>query len=131
MIHTNKVKYSSEPYYHYCVRAESMSRNTITLKDKIDPKILQKFRNLESVTCELQKSGLIGQVNKELNYCKLGARLPLLTHPNKEKCKLWRSMFPESNVSIISYDKIGFAYKLKLMLLILRLDTLFIFISKR
>lgn len=130
LAYTDNIAYNSVPYYHYCIRPESMSREQFNKKDEINPKDLQKIRNLQSVTCELQKSGIISQVKNELNYCKLGARLPLLNYPNKEKCKLWQTTFPESNATILFYDRIGFIYRLKLLLLILKLNSLFLFANK-
>ncbi len=129
LTHTKNIEYNSDPYYHYCIRSDSMSRAEFTKGNEINNKDIQKIKNIKRVSEELKKAGLISLVKKELNYCKLGARMPLLDYPTKQKCKLWQSIFPESNSCIMSYDRVGCIYRIKLLLLILRLNSLFLLIN--
>ena len=125
MIHTNNIETIEIPYYHYCVRPDSMSNSTSS-----NTKDFQKIINVRSISENLENSELREYVQDELNYLKLESRMPLLNSLTKENCKLWQQTFPESNSVILKDNRMGLIYRIQLLLLVLNLPHCFLLISK-
>ena len=126
---TTKIAYLPIAYYHYCIYDSSMSHAMVD-PDKARKKDLQKVVNLTEVSKYLESIGYSAKVEKELNYCKLIAKMPFLAVVNKRSCLRWCALFPESNKAIWENDRLPLSYKFELQLLRLKLVNLFVWIQK-
>lgn len=126
---TNKIAYLPIAYYHYCIYDNSMS-HTQASPDVARRKDLQKVTNVADFSNWLYSKGVGKQVEKELNYCKLIAKMPFLAVVNKRSCLRWCAVFPEANKAIWENDRLSVSYKLELQLLRMKCLWLFIWIHK-
>lgn len=126
---TNKISYLPIAYYHYCIYDNSMSHATVD-PDRARKKDLQKVVNLTDVSRYLDAIGYTPRVEKELNYCKLIAKMPFLAVVNKRSCLRWCAIFPEANRAIWENDRLPLTYKLELQLLRIKWINLFVWIQK-
>lgn len=125
---TNKIVYLPIAYYHYCIYDNSMSHSTVD-PDSARKKDLQKVVNIKDVSRYLDVIGYTPRVEKELNYCKLIAKMPFLAVVNKRSCLRWCAVFPEANKAIWENDRLPLTYKLELQLLRLKWINLFVWIQ--
>ena len=126
--HAKKVSYLPIAYYHYCIYDNSMSHATID-PDRARKKDLQKVVNIQDVSRYLDVIGYTPRVEKELNYCKLIAKMPFLAVVNKRSCLRWCAIFPEANKAIWENDRLPLTYKLELQLLRIKWINLFVWIQ--
>lgn len=126
---TNKISYLPIAYYHYCIYDNSMS-HAIVDPDRARKRDLQKVVNLTDVSRYLDTIGYTPRVEKELNYCKLIAKMPFLAVVNKRSCLRWCAIFPEANKAIWENDRLPLTYKLELQLLRIKWINLFVWIQK-
>lgn len=126
---TNKIVYLPIAYYHYCISDNSMS-HTQASPDVMRRKDLQKVKNVTDFSNWLYSKGVGKQVEKELNYCKLIAKMPFLAVVNKRSCLRWCAIFPEANKAIWENDRLPLTYKLELQLLRIKWINLFVWIQK-
>lgn len=126
--HVKKVTYLPIAYYHYCIYDSSMSHAMVD-PDKARKKDLQKVVNLTDVSKYLDSIGYSAKVEKELNYCKLIAKMPFLAVVNRRSCLRWCAIFPEANKAIWKNDRLPLSYKLELQLLRLKCINLFVWIQ--
>ena len=126
---TNKIVYLPIAYYHYCIYDNSMS-HTQASPDVMRRKDLQKVTNVTDFSNWLYSKGVGTKVEKELNYCKLIAKMPFLAVVNKRSCLRWCAIFPEANKAIWENDRLPLTYKLELQLLRIKWINLFVWIQK-
>ena len=126
---TNKIAYLPIAYYHYCIYDNSMS-HLQTSPDVMRMKDLQKVTNVADFSNWLYSKGVGKQVEKEMNYCKLIAKMPFLGVVTRRSCLRWYSVFPEANNAIWENDRLPVSYKLELQLLRMKCLGLFIWIQK-
>lgn len=126
--HAKKVSYLPIAYYHYCIYDNSMSHATID-PDRARKKDLQKVMNIQDVSRYLDVIGYTPRVEKELNYCKLIAKMPFLAVVNKRSCLRWCAIFPEANKAIWENDRLPLTYKMELQLLRIKWINLFVWIQ--
>lgn len=126
---TNKIVYLPIAYYHYCIYDYSMSHHQAS-PDVMRRKDLQKVTNVSDFSNWLYSRGVGKQVEKELNYCKLIAKMPFLAVVSKRSCLRWCAIFPEANKAIWENDLLPLSYKLELQLLRIKCLWLFICIQK-
>lgn len=93
-------------------------------------KDLQKVTNVADFSNWLYSKGIENQVEKELNYCKLIAKMPFLGVVTRRSCLRWYAVFPEANKAIWENDRLPVLYKLELQLLRMKCFWLFIWIHK-
>ena len=125
---TNKIVYLPIAYYHYCIYDNSMS-HTQASPDVMRRKDLQKVTNVTDFSNWLYSKGVGTKVEKELNYCKLIAKMPFLAVVNKRSCLRWCALFPEANKAIWENDRLPLTYKLELQLLRIKWINLFVWIQ--
>lgn len=126
---TNKIAYLPIAYYHYCIYDNSMS-HTQASPDMMRRKDLQKVTNVTDFSNWLYSKGLGKQMEKELNYCKLIAKMPFLAVVNKRSCLRWCALFPEANKAIWENERFPLSYKLELQLLRIKWINLFVWVQK-
>ena len=126
---TSKIVYLPIAYYHYCIYDNSMS-HTQASPDVARRKDLQKVKNVADFSNWLYSKGVGTKVEKELNYCKLIAKMPFLAVVNKRSCLRWCALFPEANKAIWENDRLPLTYKLELQLLRIKWINLFVWIQK-
>lgn len=126
---TNKIVYLPIAYYHYCIYDNSMS-HTQASPDVMRRKDLQKVTNVTDFSNWLYSKGVGTKVEKELNYCKLIAKMPFLAVVSKRSCLRWCAIFPEANKAIWENDRLPLSYKLELQLLRIKWINLFVWIQK-
>lgn len=126
---TNKIVYLPIAYYHYCIYDNSMS-HLQTSPEVMRRKDLQKVTNVTDFSNWLYSKGVGTKVEKELNYCKLIAKMPFLAVVNKRSCLRWCALFPEANKAIWENDRLPLTYKLELQLLRIKWINLFVWIQK-
>lgn len=126
---TNKIVYLPIAYYHYCIYDNSMS-HTQASPGVMRRKDLQKVTNVADFSNWLYSKGVGKQVEKELNYCKLIAKMPFLAVVNRRSCLRWCALFPEANKAIWENDRLPLTYKLELQLLRIKWINLFVWIQK-
>lgn len=125
---TNKIVYLPIAYYHYCIYDNSMS-HTQASPDMMRRKDLQKVTNVTDFSNWLYSKGVGTKVEKELNYCKLIAKMPFLAEVNRRSCLRWCAIFPEANRAIWENDRLPLSYKLELQLLRIKWINLFVWIQ--
>lgn len=126
---TNRITYLPVAYYHYCIYDNSMSHLQAS-PDVTRRKDLQKVTNVADFSNWLYSKGIENQVEKELNYCKLIAKMPFLGVVTRRSCLRWYAVFPEANKAIWENDRLPVLYKLELQLLRMKCFWLFIWIHK-
>lgn len=125
---TNKITYLPIAYYHYCIRYESMSQKVVP-SDIARKKDLQKVINVSDFSNWLYSRGLGNELEQEINYCKLIAKMPFLFVVTRRSCLRWCALFPEANKAIMANDRLPFTYKLELQLLRIKWISLFVWLQ--
>lgn len=94
--YAHSIGFVNEPLYHYV----KQNKNSITM---LTPEQLMKrqMHNLQAAINHLTKH-FSGKYEREINFFKLNAKMPLLISDNEESYRVWSESFPEANEYIMA-----------------------------
>lgn len=94
--HAKSIGFVKDAFYHYVKQNE----NSLT---RLSPEqqMKRQMRNLQAATDYLV-THFIGKYEKEINFFKLNAKMPLLISNDKNSYRTWTACFPEANKYIMA-----------------------------
>lgn len=96
--YARKVSYYPKAFYHY------VQDNVASLSANIThEKHLELFVNIDAILTFLEEKQLTVEFAKDINYLKLLAKRPYLISTDRVTVMKWRDVYPEANLSILSY----------------------------
>ena len=108
-----KWEYIEKPFYHYRINSSSISHNAATKGNAIRIMEMEK-NNVEDVAIQLQDLSIADRYAREIEARKSNVKrflLPFLT--DKDARRLWKSTFPEINISMLVNRLIPAEYRVK------------------